>query len=122
MRSPLFHAVATAFACCALATAADANCRRLAYIVNDYGKDGPTQDAKVLLDKYISSWAAQNKIKSYTAGKKDVTCELFLDFGVFDEYTCKATSQICWSGPSAGIALPAGAPVLTAPGLKKPKA
>ena len=122
MRSQLLRAAALALACTTLATAADANCRRLAFIVNDYGKDGPTKDAKDLLDKYIASWAGENKIKGYSTGKKDVTCELFLDFGVFDEYTCKATAQVCWGGASPGTALPAVAPVLTAPGLKKPKA
>ena len=30
-----------------------AACQRLAFSVNDYGKDGPTKDAKDLLDKYI---------------------------------------------------------------------
>ena len=29
-------------------------------MVNDYGKDGPTNDAKKLLDKHIAEWAAQN--------------------------------------------------------------
>ena len=120
---PQFRRAACAIAACSvLATSADASCRRLSFIVNDYGKDGPTRDAKALLDKYISSWAGENKIKGYSTGKKDVTCDLFLDFGVFDEYTCKATAQVCWGGPSTGKALPAAAPVLNAPGLKKPKA
>ena len=35
------------------ATPAMAACQRLAFSVNDYGKDGPTKDAKDLLDKYI---------------------------------------------------------------------
>ena len=102
MRSPLFRAAAAALACCAIVTSANASCRHLAYIVNDYGKDGPTKVAKDLLDKYIASWAGENKIKGYSTGKKDVSCSLFLDFGVFDEYTCKATAQVCWGGPSPG--------------------
>ena len=35
------------------ATAADAKCQKLSFLINDYGKDGPTKDAKNLLDKYI---------------------------------------------------------------------
>ena len=93
---------------------ADAACKRLAFSVNDYGKDGPTKDAKNLLDKYIADWTKSKGIKSYTVGKKDVSCELFLDFGVFDEHTCKATAQVCWPGnqaadPSAPAAKPATA-------------
>ena len=33
---------------------ASAACTRLAFSVNDYGKEGPTKDAKELLDKYIA--------------------------------------------------------------------
>lgn len=75
---------------------AEAKCTRLAFSVNDYGKDGPTKDAKDLLDKYISEWTAEKGISNYTTGKKDVTCELFLDFIVFDEYTCRAEANVCW--------------------------
>ncbi len=83
--------------------AAEAKCARLTFTVNDYGKEGPTKDAKNLLDKHIASWAAARGITKYTAGKKDVTCELFLDFGVFDEHTCKASSTVCWAD-GAGVA------------------
>jgi hypothetical protein len=75
---------------------AEAKCTRLAFSVNDYGKDGPTNDAKDLLDKYISKWTAEKGISNYTTGKKDVSCELFLDFIVFDEYTCRAEANVCW--------------------------
>ncbi len=77
---------------------ADAKCTRLAFSVNDYGKEGPTNDAKSLLDKHIAKWATEHGVKTYTTGKKDVTCELFLDFGVFDEHTCKAEANVCWTG------------------------
>lgn len=87
-------AIAAAAAC--VATAAEAKCTRLAFSVNDYGKDGPTKDAKSLLDKYIAQWTAERGIKKYNVGKKDVSCELFLDFGVFDEHTCKAAATVCW--------------------------
>ena len=83
----------------AIADAASAACTRLAFSVNDYGKVGPTNDAKNLLDKYIAKWAAERNIKGYNVGKKDVTCELFLDLIVFDEYTCKAAATVCWNGP-----------------------
>lgn len=99
------------------ATAADAKCTRLGFSVNDYGKDGPTKDAMGLLDKYIAKWAAENGIKKYTTGKKSVNCELFLDFGVFDEHTCKAEASVCWGegGPAATAA--AATPIAPA---KKP--
>ncbi|NJO32425.1 MAG: hypothetical protein HC869_04145 [Rhodospirillales bacterium] len=44
-------------------------------------------------------------------GKKDVSCELFLDFIVFDEHTCKASALVCWPGPdpTAPAARPAAA-------------
>ena len=98
-----------------VATTADAKCTRLGFLVNDYGKDGPTKDAKELLDKHIADWAKQSGIAKYTVGKKDVTCELFLDFIVFDEHTCKAEADVCWSegtspAPSVKAKTPAGTP------------
>lgn len=83
----------------ALADVAFAACTRLAFTVNDYGKVGPTNDAKNLLDKYIAKWAGDRKITGYTTGPKAVSCELFLDVIVFDEYTCKAEATVCWNGP-----------------------
>ena len=38
----------------ASALPASAACTKLGFSVNDYGKDGPTKDAKELLDKYIA--------------------------------------------------------------------
>ena len=83
-----------------LASPASAVCTRLGFTVNDYGKEGPTRDAKMLLDKYIAKWAGENGIKNYKTGPKNVKCELFLDFGVFDEHTCRAESSVCWEGPA----------------------
>lgn len=82
----------------AIADIANAACTRLGFSVNDYGKEGPTRDAKALLDKHIAQWTAENGIKKYRVGPKDVTCELFLDFIVFDEHTCKAEANVCWDG------------------------
>lgn len=79
-----------------MTTSAEAKCTRLGFSVNDYGKEGPTKDAKELLDKYIADWTKQQGISKYTVGKKDVTCELFLDFILFDEHTCKAEATVCW--------------------------
>ena len=73
-----------------------AECTRLAYSVNDYGKEGPTRDAKALLDQYIKRWTAEKGIKNYKVGPKSVSCELYLDFIIFDEYTCKAEASVCW--------------------------
>jgi hypothetical protein len=78
----LRHASAIAVAVAAVflgATAADAKCQKLSFLVNDYGKDGPTRDAKNLLDKYIVDWTKEKGIANYTVGKKDVSCELYLD-------------------------------------------
>ena len=82
------------------AVPAAATCTRLAFSVNDYGKDGPTKDAKQLLDKYVAKWAKDHSIAKYVTGKKDVSCELFLNFVLFDEHTCKASASVCWEGPA----------------------
>jgi hypothetical protein len=86
-----------ALAAICFAAPADAACTKLAFSVNDYGKEGPTRDAQALLDKYIADWTKSQGIKKYTVGKKDVNCELFLDVGLFDEHTCKATASVCWT-------------------------
>ncbi len=101
---------------------ADAKCTRLASSVNDYGKIGPTNDAKTLLDKQIADNMAKRGVKTYSVGKKDVTCELFLDFGVFDEYTCKAAATVCWGGETASGAVEAkaGEPITTGSVKKEP--
>ena len=111
--------VAAAAATAIFSTAAEARCTRLGFSVNDYGKEGPTRDAKNLLDKYIATWAAANGIKNYRTGKKDVTCELYLDLIVFDEYTCRAEASVCWDGPAATVT-PTEASV--APAKKAPAA
>ncbi len=99
----------------AMALPASAACTRLGFSVNDYGKDGPTKDAKALLDKYIAKWATEHNISKYRTGTKDVKCELFLNFIVFDEHTCEASATVCWEGApvsapqSAGL-VPSGTP------------
>lgn len=87
---------ASALALGAAATSADAACKRFGFTVNDYGKEGPTNDAKALLDKHVSEWASKSGVSDYRIGKKSVKCELFLDFVVFDEYTCTASANVCW--------------------------
>jgi len=79
---------------------ANAACKKFGFTVNDYGKDGPTNDAKNLLDKHITEWAAKNGVTDYSTGKKTVSCELFLDVILFDEHTCTASATVCW-GPDA---------------------
>ena len=118
----ILSVVATAAAVFTLAGTAEAKCTRLAFSVNDYGKDGPAKDAQKLLDGYIAKWAADNGVKKYTTGKKDVSCELFLNLIVFDEHTCKAEATVCWS--EGGPAAPAGAPATTGsvPAAAKPAA
>lgn len=75
---------------------AHAECTKLFYSVNDFGKEGPARDARNLLDDFIAKWAADKGIKNYRTGEKVVECELFIDLIVFDEYTCKATAEVCW--------------------------
>jgi hypothetical protein len=109
-----------------VAMPADAKCTRLAFSVNDYGKDGPAKDAKDLLDKYIAKRMGEQGVKTYKTGKKDVTCELFLDFGFFDEYTCKAVADVCWSEggttnastPAAAVGATGSVPKAAAPAAK----
>lgn len=105
-------AVAACFALLSpvLATSAFAACKRLAFSVNDYGKEGPTKDALSNLDGYIKKWTSERGIKTYTVGKKDVSCELFLNFVVFDEHTCTAAAQVCWAGPMPAEPKNASAP------------
>ena len=81
---------------------AQAKCQRMGFLVNDYGKEGPTKDAKDLLDKHVAKWASENKVSKYTMGKKEVSCELFLNFIVFDEHTCTASANVCWDEANAG--------------------
>jgi hypothetical protein len=94
--------IALAILATAISTAclqpAFAACTRLGASVNDYGKDGPTADAKVLLDKYVAKWATDHGIKTYRTGTKEVKCELFLNLIVFDEHTCRAEATVCWDG------------------------
>jgi hypothetical protein len=98
--------ISVALATLVAAGTAEARCTRLGFSVNDYGKEGPTKDAKSMLDKYIAKWATDNGIKKYTTGKKDVSCELYLDVIVFDEYTCRAEASVCWEGgPAAAPAV-----------------
>lgn len=88
-----------------------AACTRLGFSVNDYGKDGPTKDAKGLLDKYIAKWATDHGVAKYRTGTKEVKCELFLNLIVFDEHTCRAEATVCWDGAPVTPAVKAeGAP------------
>lgn len=75
---------------------AAAECKRFGFTVNDYGKDGPTKDAKSLLDKLIASKMQERGVSEYKTGGKSVKCELFLNFIVFDEHTCTAEATVCW--------------------------
>ncbi len=95
--SRLLAAVCAACLLC-LGGTAGAACTKLAFSVNDYGKKGPAADAQRLLDKYIADWTRSKGIKKYTTGKKTVSCELYLDVGLFDEYTCRAVASVCWDG------------------------
>jgi hypothetical protein len=90
--------IAVGVAAALMTLPAAAACRKLAFEVNDYGKEGPTKDALSLLDKHIAETMAKEGIKGYKVGKKSVDCKLFLDFIVFDEHTCTASANVCWSG------------------------
>ncbi|HEY8128708.1 MAG TPA: hypothetical protein VIF39_08370 [Hyphomicrobium sp.] len=92
-------ALAATFAV-ATTVSASAECKRYGFTVNDYGKDGPTKDAKDLLDKLIASKMTERGVSDFHTGKKSVSCELFLNFIVFDEHTCTAEATVCWGGSS----------------------
>jgi hypothetical protein len=94
--SPFRLSLVAACAAFCFAGQAQAACQKLTFAVNDYGKDGPTRDALSLLDKHVAEWTVAKGIKKYSVGKKDVSCELFLDVGVFDEHTCTASTTVCW--------------------------
>lgn len=75
-------------------------CKNMGFSVNDFGKEGPTRDAMALLDVHIKKQMDQRGVKKYTTGKKTVSCKLYLDLIVFDEYTCTAYANVCWGlGP-----------------------
>lgn len=97
-----FGLALTAAACAvfsgAMSAPASAACQRLGFTVNDYGKDGPTKDAKSLLDKHIAKKMAERGITKFNTGAKSVKCELFLNLIVFDEHTCTAEATVCWDG------------------------
>ncbi|MES1180210.1 MAG: hypothetical protein ABUL43_03345 [Hyphomicrobium sp.] len=119
---PAFAAALTG-AAALLANPALAGCKRMGFTVNDYGKDGPTKDAKSLLDKYIVTWTKEKGIANYTVGKKDVKCDLFLNFIVFDEHTCQASAMVCWGGSEGAPATPASStPAPTPPAARPPSA
>jgi hypothetical protein len=102
-----------------MTTPADAACQRMGFLVNDYGKDGPSKDAKQLLDKHIAKTLAAKGITKYTTGTKSVSCELFLNFIVFDEHTCTASATVCYDGTP----LPKGETAAAAePSVDKPVA
>ena len=77
-------------------SAATPGCRTRSFLVNDYGKDGPTADAKRLLEADIAEWTKANNLQNIKISARDVQCEQFLNFIVFDEWTCTASAQICW--------------------------
>lgn len=98
MRFSKAFLASVAAATIAFAPSAFAECKRYGFSVNDYGKDGPTKDAKALLDKHIAGKMAALGVTNYKTGTKSVKCELFLDFIVFDEHTCTAEATVCWNG------------------------
>ncbi len=67
------------FACiaalCVATTASDARCARLGHLIHNYGKHGPTKDARDMFEKYAANWAAENGITKYSIGTKDVKYE-----------------------------------------------
>ncbi len=79
------------------AAPAKIECKTFGFSVNDYGKKGPTEDAKKMLDKYVADYAKKHDIEVYKISEKTVSCKLFLDFGFFDEHMCKAEAKVCWS-------------------------
>ncbi|MEO0619697.1 MAG: hypothetical protein AAFZ01_10520 [Pseudomonadota bacterium] len=76
---------------------AHGQCKIVGYEVRDFGKVGPTADAKRLLDERIPKWAKKNGYRgAHKSGPKKVSCKLYLDVGFFDEWTCTATQRVCY--------------------------
>ncbi len=61
-----------------------------------------------MLDRYIKKWTAEKGITNFQVGKKQVKCELFLDVGLFEEYTCTAKASVCWGEDQANAAAGSG--------------
>lgn len=125
MRALSLFSAAAGLALVLAASPAVAECDVLAFEVNDYGKDGPTRDALALLDKHIAATMAKRNVKDYRVGEKNVKCELFLDFIVFDEHTCTAHANVCWGKDMKKIkAAPKATTAKAAPSTKasNPKA
>ena len=110
----------------AIGPAAAAECAKFSFLVNDYGKDGPTKDAQDLLDKTIAKWATDQKISKYSVSPKTVTCELFLI--IPEEYTCTAQAAVCVEGKMPAntelVPMPANMPKMASakPAAPKPAA
>jgi hypothetical protein len=120
MRALSLFSVAAGLALVLATSPAMAECDVLAFEVNDYGKEGPTRDALALLDKHIVTTMAKRNIKDYRVGEKNVKCELFLDFIVFDEHTCTAHANVCWGKDLKKIKAAPKATIAKAPSPKEP--
>lgn len=73
-------------------------CATLGFTVNDFGKDEPARQATVFLGRLIAETMDKHYIKGWVAGTPKITCTFFTKFMGFDEYTCKAESEVCWPG------------------------
>jgi hypothetical protein len=94
LMSGLLLAAASIVTLTATVAPASATCRKMGFIVNDFGLDGPTADAKRLLDRDIAAFVASQGITNHTVTNRDVKCEVYI--AILDEHTCKATASVCW--------------------------
>ncbi len=76
--------------------AAARTCEWHAFEVNDYGKEGPIRMARENLYKWVDNLKKEKRIKNVSVSERKPKCRLFLDFGIFDEHTCRIEAKICW--------------------------
>jgi hypothetical protein len=98
-----------------------AECQLLASSVNDYGKDGPARDAQALLATHIQTFTAARGIKAYSSSTPSVSCKLYLDVGLFNEYTCRAEANVCWGAGAEQAVSASGADIAKSGSAKAPR-
>lgn len=77
-------------------TPAEAVCQRHAFIVNDFGKEGPIRMARENLYKFVEKLKKEKNIKHIRVKESKPSCFVYLDVGLFNEHTCRIEASMCW--------------------------